>query len=121
MGGQTLHIAHDSQKITSKEYPRDHHISAYVCDAGPTDREAAMAIRYGIEPQNALSYHTRHIGCTPKDPPEGLRYPVRYSVALLATCRQVHSETALLPFELNTFLFEKHWILDRFVPKLLAV
>lgn len=38
-----------------------------------------------------------------------------HKVALLRTCRQIHSEAALLPFVLNTFLFDNHIQLFHFL------
>lgn len=100
--------------------------SASVCTAAVNDNDTVRALRQGdalIEAHDA--WKTRHSACTehlaaytmfqgPIDREEIGRHP--YGVALLQTCRQVHSEAALLPFKINTFAI--HWL--RSLPSFLA-
>ncbi|KAK5164684.1 uncharacterized protein LTR77_009890 [Saxophila tyrrhenica] len=84
-------------------------VGMLICNAQRGEDDAMQTVKYGETTADVESYDQRHSRCTDggrwvtlNTPPDIRR---RYSVALLETCRQVHSEAALLPFELNTFVF----------------
>ena len=64
-------------------------------------------------------YWSRHSQCKPKpdDDPSRCNQPM----ALLRTCRQVHNEAALLPFQTNTFSFLTISGMNTFLKALVAV
>lgn len=99
------------------------------------DDEAANDIRIGETVSQVPSYETKHSACTlssgwlgrvdvSRSSHEGDRTrkaPHQYSVAILGTCKKVHSEAALLPFTLNSFSFDHLQGLTGFVERLMFI
>lgn len=84
-----------------------------------------MALRHGVtttEPELA-DCRSRHAACFPDAHNEKPGTGYRYTVALLETCREVHSEAALIPFKINNFTFDRcigASTLHHFVARLMA-
>lgn len=73
-----------------------------ICVAEVSDTEALASAKDQQDREDALLYTKRHRACesgTVTDEAPKLR------LDLLRTCRQIHHEAALLPFQLNTFGF----------------
>lgn len=114
LGEEILHVCSDPRKVPNsmRRSGDSYHIGVYVCTAKINDHHALATLRHGPETMDSgvKTYEDRHMACMP--PPrygcpheKSVRH---YSVALLQTCRQVHSEAALLPFDVNNFSFSGH-------------
>lgn len=82
------------------------------------DHELSATIR-NSEELDVEDYYIRHRHCKvePVDLPSRCNHPL----ALLRTCRQVHNEAALLPFQTNTFSFLTSTGMNVFLKTLMAV
>ena len=111
----------------SIQRPRMQHC---ICFSVQSDRAAALS---GIQAEDELrqaswlNSHREcygHLGMSACPVRGGVdhshRAPPQLSLSLTRTCRQTYSETALLPFELHTFLFWAPRDVDTFVRKLLS-
>ena len=89
-----------------------------VCQADLGDTETALAIRSSTEARSVAGYRERHRTCGKTVSGNEV---LRYSTALLLTCRHIHQEAALLPFEGNTFDFTYSIVLRTFLKKTLRI
>jgi hypothetical protein len=101
LGGRILHV-HTFHPCDGHGRKARELLIIYECHAKVHDIQAAFDIRCSTAPTAVESYRQRHTMCLPVGP-VGIQR--RYSVALLQTCRQIHSEAALTPFCWNTFAF----------------
>ncbi|KAK5164066.1 uncharacterized protein LTR77_010157 [Saxophila tyrrhenica] len=91
--------------------------SVYVCKASLGDHEAARSIRDSERLQPYESYAERHHACRASW--GTVQTQLGFPMALLRTCRQTHSEAALLPFEEINFTFYAPFLVHPFLEKLL--
>ncbi|CAK3996061.1 Hypothetical predicted protein [Lecanosticta acicola] len=109
LGGCTMHIWTEGRDEVG-EYV----LHRKTCCRGFSPKEGAQCIKKEDEGDPWESYHSTHQDCdnTTQAGP---------AFALLQMCRQVHAETALLPFALNTFAFddteEVEFFIKRLIPK----
>lgn len=88
------------------------HISPYgdgllrsICIARHTDREVAQAIGTGECLESEHGILDLHDDCFSAILDSRTRIGVRIDLALLVVCREINYEAALLPFQINTFVF----------------
>ncbi|KAK4899814.1 ATP synthase mitochondrial F1 complex assembly factor 2 [Elasticomyces elasticus] len=111
-GGKTVHIEAKYVQVTGGG--RTSHLRSgvlhTVCQVPNDDEETARQITYhnGLDgtTQCFRTYGTRHRDCHRRGDAKGATLPL----AVLRTCRQMHQEAALLPFQLNEFSFS--WIVN---------
>jgi len=120
---ETLHVAVDHSKKPTNARHRQH-LDVYRCHAAIRDHEAAINMRHGekrrADDTAVETYQKRQSGCLPGF--DGSCTTLRpYPVALLATCRQVHSEAALIPLETNTFSVGHAYELQQFAKRLMVI
>ncbi|KAK5164682.1 uncharacterized protein LTR77_009888 [Saxophila tyrrhenica] len=83
------------------------HITAHTCTSKKSDQEMANTMRQDdMRPDVDGEDSDQYTGSP-------------YSIALLRTCKQIHHESALLPFKINTFSFRSAMELERFANRLL--
>ena len=99
LGGNTIYIT--VPETREHRLAAERKLCVCICKANPDDAEVASVIRHCSEATDVGTYGGRHAGCSYHGVVS--RDVERYSVALLQTCRQVHFEAALLPFQENTF------------------
>lgn len=89
-------------------------IEVTICSAATDDDSAAAEIRNADDSIEISDWFERHQQCAVHHDSRvdreaarsrGDPSPVPFSVALLQTCSQIHSEAALLPFQTNKYLF----------------
>jgi len=105
LDGGTLHVGFNySRTLSESRTIQPYSVGVWICQAKISDHEAAATIRHGSHATEIAGHVSRHSACaTYPQPADAFR---QYSVALLGTCRQKHSEAALLPFKLNNFSFD---------------
>lgn len=111
VGGNELHVNIVRQSRTTKLMKLD----ITICTAVIDEESAATMVRHEEGDTEISDWHDRHHSC---------RVPsskVSYNVALLKTCAQIHSETALLPFQMNTFMFNITEAFQTFHRKLMPI
>lgn len=127
LGGKDLHveISYDTRYATVAKQK----IEITICSAPTSDDVAATEIRNTEDGIELSDWHERHQQCGVHNRSAGREaarsrgdpLPVLYSVALLQTCSQIHSEAALLPFQINNFLFQCSAAFYAFEKKLMPV
>lgn len=111
LGGNELHVNIVRQSRTTKRIK----LEITICTAVIDEESAAIMIRHEEGDTEISDWHDRHHGCGVPGS------KVSYSVALLKTCAQIHSETALLPFQMNTFIFNITEAFQTFHRKLMPI
>ena len=102
LGGELLHIGVSWNTKDNRAACR--RTTVTICKADVDDCEAAATIRASVDVREIPSYAKRHRKC--KNIVYGDRMQYSNITRLLQTCRQIHEEAALLPFQANTFDFE---------------
>lgn len=126
LGNNTVHVwgpAQGSMKLRA-----DRKLRRSVCLRDETEEEDADWLKTRVKHETAAteqpSYDARHANCKLRCSAKELKVPKiaatdKLDLGLLLTCRQIHNEACLLPYQLNTFSFVSVIDLEAFVSHLI--
>ena len=118
LGGETLHLwgkpflrghIYISESLDPRKWVANGVWSCTKCLRSERPEQQAESFKSTEECRGSLESIDAHEQCCKNSQHN------QHNLALLLTCRQIHSDAALFPFTFNTFLFDNHYHLYHFL------
>ena len=111
IGSNTYHVWSTGKQVNGLASNRK--LARSACRREESEKQEAVNIKAAHDTEQQDGYHIRHAACNHANQHSmkiNKKSNTGMNLALVLTCRQIHNETALLPYHNNTFSFE--WIID---------